>query len=47
MDRETRKNHPDEVFRIQFDLGREREGGRKGEAGSSVEDFHLHRFLDD
>lgn len=39
MDRETRKNHPDEVFRIQFDLEEKREGGggggRKGEAGSS------------
>lgn len=26
MDRETRKNHPDEVFRIQFDLEEKREG---------------------
>lgn len=42
MDRETRKNHPDEVFRIQFDEG---EKGKGKEAGSSVEDFHSHRFL--
>lgn len=32
MDRETRKNHPDEVFRIQFDLEEKREGGG-GEKG--------------
>lgn len=46
MDRETRKNHPDEVFRIQFDLEEKREGkGKQRIIGA--EDFHLHRFLDD